>query len=327
MQICRLPIEEAVGHIASYNVVDAHGRRVLRKGTRITKAHVEPLRSVGQDAIDVAVLAAGDLNEEVAAAQLAQALQTPALEIHPGAGGRVNLYAAALGVVYVAEERLFALNELSGVTLATVAQHAVVQTLKQQVATVKILPFAIAQSVIQEAVMLIDELPPLIDLRPIQRKTVSLLIVGQPAAHAKLRAQFERAVMQRLALLGSTLYQVETVAHDEAVVAQAAAALLAPADMLIVAGQTSINDADALVLNGLRRAGACIEHFGAPVDPGNLLALAYTASAEAKPILCAPGCIRSPAKNVVDLVLPRLLVGERLRRRDIARLGLGGVLG
>ncbi|MEZ4661435.1 MAG: hypothetical protein R2911_28120 [Caldilineaceae bacterium] len=226
--------------------------------------------------------------------------------------------------MYVAEERLFALNELPGVTLATVSQHTVVQTLKQQIATVKILPFAIAQSVIEEAVALIDQFPPLIDLRPMQRKTVSLLIVGQPAAHAKLRAQFERAVMQRLELLGSALHQVETVAHDEMTVANAAAALLAQADMLIVAGQTSINDADALVLNGLRQAGACIEHFGAPVDPGNLLALAY---ADSKPILCAPGCIRSPAKNVVDLVLPRLLVGERLTRRDIARLGLGGVLG
>lgn len=324
MHICRLPIEEAVGHIASYNVVDASGRRVLRKGTRVTQAHLEWLRKIGQCAIDVAVLAADDLDEEVAALQLAKALQTPALEMHPGVGGRVNLYAAALGVVYVADERLFALNELPGVTLATVAQHAVVQTIKQQVATVKILPFAIAQSVIKEAVMLIEQSPPLIDLRPVKLKTVSLLIVGQPAAHAKLRAQFERAVMQRLELLGSTLHQVETVAHDEATVANAASALLAQGDMLIVAGQTSINDADALVLNGLRQAGAYIEHFGAPVDPGNLLALAYVGS---KPILCAPGCIRSPAKNVVDLVLPRLLVGERLTRRDIARLGLGGVLG
>lgn len=324
MHICRLPIEEAVGHIASYNVVDANGRRLLRKGTRVTQAHLEWLRKIGQCAIDVAVLAADDLDEEVAALQLAKALQTPALEMHPGVGGRVNLYAAALGVVYVADERLFALNELPGVTLATVAQHAVVQTIKQQVATVKILPFAIAQSVIKEAVMLIEQSPPLIDLRPVKLKAVSLLIVGQPAAHAKLRAQFERAVMQRLELLGSTLHQVETVAHDEATVANAASALLAQGDMLIVAGQTSINDADALVLNGLRQAGAYIEHFGAPVDPGNLLALAYVGS---KPILCAPGCIRSPAKNVVDLVLPRLLVGERLTRRDIARLGLGGVLG
>lgn len=324
MQICRLPIEEAIGHIASYNVVDENGRRVLRKGTRVAAAHLKPLRTIGHHAIDVAVLAPGDLDEEAAAAQLAEALRTPELDVRPGVGGRVNLHATALGVLYMAEERLVALNELPGVTLATAAQYTVVQTVKQQVATVKILPFAIAQTILNQALALIKESPPLIDLHPVQFTTVSLMIVGQPAAHAKLRAQFERAVVQRLELLGSTLHQVECVAHDEAAVAAAAARLIARADMLLVAGQTSINDADSLVLNGLRQAGAYVEHFGAPVDPGNLLALAYV---DGKPILCAPGCIRSPARNVVDLVLPRLLVGEELKRRDIARLGLGGVLG
>ncbi|MEZ4661434.1 MAG: hypothetical protein R2911_28115 [Caldilineaceae bacterium] len=93
MHISRLPIEEAVGHIASYNVVDATGRRVLRKGTRVTRAHVEPLRKIGQCTIDVAVLDADDLDEEAAAARLAQALQNSALQIHPGIGGRVNLHA------------------------------------------------------------------------------------------------------------------------------------------------------------------------------------------------------------------------------------------
>ena len=236
----------------------------------------------------------------------------------------MNLHATMAGVAYIAEERLVALNELPGVTLATVAQYMVVQTADQQVATVKILPFAIAHAILDQALALIEPSPPLIDVRTVQMQKVSLLIVGQPAAHTKLRAQFERAVTQRLAILGSMLHRVATVVHDEIYVANAARHLLSQTDMLIVAGQTSINDTDALVLNGLRQAGAYVEHFGAPVDPGNLLALAY---AEGRPILCAPGCIRSPAKNVVDLVLPRLLVGERLNRRDIARLGLGGVLG
>jgi molybdenum cofactor cytidylyltransferase len=43
-------------------------------------------------------------------------------------------------------------------------------------------------------------------------------------------------------------------------------------------------------------------------------------------ILGAPGCARSSKPNVVDLVLPRLLAGERLSRADIAALGHGGLL-
>ncbi|MGH9368669.1 MAG: hypothetical protein ACRD3M_13455, partial [Thermoanaerobaculia bacterium] len=40
----------------------------------------------------------------------------------------------------------------------------------------------------------------------------------------------------------------------------------------------------------------------------------------------APGCARSRKVNVVDWVLPRLLAGERLTRRDLAAMGAGGLL-
>jgi molybdenum cofactor cytidylyltransferase len=66
-----------------------------------------------------------------------------------------------------------------------------------------------------------------------------------------------------------------------------------------------------------------VESVGAPVDPGNLLMLAYL---NGVPVVGAPGCARSRKTNIVDWVLPRLLVGDRLRRRDIIELGHGGLL-
>ena len=71
------------------------------------------------------------------------------------------------------------------------------------------------------------------------------------------------------------------------------------------------------------RAGGEVECYGAPVDPGNLLLVAYRG---AVPILGAPGCARSPKTNIVDLVLPRLLVGDRVTAADVAALGHGGLL-
>lgn len=94
-------------------------------------------------------------------------------------------------------------------------------------------------------------------------------------------------------------------------------------DLLILAGETAIMDRHDVAPRAIERAGGEVECYGAPVDPGNLLLVAYRG---AVPILGAPGCARSPKTNIVDLVLPRLLVGDRVTAADVAALGHGGLL-
>jgi molybdopterin biosynthesis enzyme len=149
------------------------------------------------------------------------------------------------------------------------------------------------------------------------------MLVGDPAVHGKLRDSFEPPTRTRLGRLGSELVAVEGVTQDEDAIAAAATRLARASDLLIVAGQTSVMDEDDTTLRALRQAGAGLTLSGAPVEPGNLLALAYLPDT---PVLCAPGCAKGLKRNVMDLVLPRLLLGDRLERRDIAALGLGGFL-
>jgi len=54
-----------------------------------------------------------------------------------------------------------------------------------------------------------------------------------------------------------------------------------------------------------------------------LLLLAYRGDV---PIIGAPGCVKSRETNVVDLILPRLMIGERVTRADVAELAEGGLL-
>ena len=94
-------------------------------------------------------------------------------------------------------------------------------------------------------------------------------------------------------------------------------------DLILFAGETAIMDRHDITPRAVERAGGRVESVGAPVDPGNLLMLAYL---EEVPILGAPGCARSRKTNVVDWVLPRLLAGDRLTREHIIALGAGGLL-
>ena len=326
MRFKEVVVSDAVGHILLRNVADAGGHRILKKGVVLTAEHADRLAGAGCAAVEVAILEEDDIHEDEAARLLAEAMQTRELELTLSAGGRVNLRATVDGLLEVDAGRLLEFNMLPGIALATRRQHTVVgpNQATDNVATLKIVPYAIHRADLDRALALASARPGLIDVRAFQpgRQAV-LLLVGEPAVHAKLRQSFEAPTRTRLEGLGAVLSSVEAVDHEERAIARAAGRLAETADLLIIAGQTSVMDEEDRTLRGLRQAGAEVVLSGAPVEPGNLLALA---NLPGTPVLIAPGCARGLRRNVVDLVLPRLLLGDHLDRREIAALGLGGFL-
>lgn len=322
MRIERVGVDEGAGHVLVHNVLDDDGKKRVAKGTLLAPEDLETLRALGHTEIEVARLEPGDIREDEAARRIAAALLAGAsgLEGTRAVGGRVNIHAVRAGVLHVSEPRLNALNALPGVTLATRPQHAVATPDARRVATLKIIPYAIPEEVVERAR---DAAAGLLRLAPLRPQRVALLVTAASGAAERLTRQFEAPTRARLERLGATLESVESVAPEEAAIADAARRLLDTHDALIVAGQTSIMDETDLTPRALAAAGAEIALHGAPVEPGNLLALAYR---DEQWILGAPGCARSPSTNVVDLVLPRLLAGERLGPEAIAAFGLGGLL-
>ncbi len=319
-------VSDAEGTILRHNVADAGGKRVLRKGILLTGEDLALLAGAGIDTVEVAILEQDDVHEDEAARALAAAMETDELELAPSAGGRVNLRATADGLLEVDAERLLAFNMLPGIALATRQQHMVVgpNQASDNVATMKIVPYAVQRSDLNRALELASARPGMIEVRAFQPgRRAALLLIGEPAVHEKLRDSFEAPTQTRLEGLGAVLAVVEGVEQDEGAIAQAAARIAADVDLLIIAGQTSVMNEEDSTLRALRRAGAELTLSGAPVEPGNLLALAYLPGT---PVLCAPGCARGLRRNVMDVVLPRLLLGDRLDRHEVAALGLGGFL-
>jgi molybdenum cofactor cytidylyltransferase len=159
-------------------------------------------------------------------------------------------------------------------------------------------------------------------------RTVGLIVSGSASARERVMQGLETPLRTRVESLGSTLGPIDFVPlEDEADEAALAAALRRQVDsgagLVILAGETAIVDRHDIAPRAIARAGGEVAGFGAPVDPGNLLLVGYLGPTA---ILGAPGCARSSKPNVVDLVLPRLLAGERLSRDDIAALGHGGLL-
>ena len=326
MKLEERAVADALGTILLHNVMDDAAKRVMRKGTRLTKEHLAKLNGIGRERIQVAVLGPDDVPEDEAARLLAEALLTAEIDLSRPAGGRINLQATVDGLLEVNEASLLELNTLPGFALATRRQHTVVGPNQDtdNIATLKIVPFAVERRHLERALALAAAEPPVMQVRHFEPgRQVAMLFVADEAVHEKLRGEYLPPTLARLARLRADLVATEDVVQDEEAIAAAAARLAEQADLLIIAGQTSIMDEDDTTLRALRAAGAGGTVSGAPVEPGNLLALAYF---PATPVMCAPGCAKGLKRNIVDIVLPRLLLGDRLGRPEIATLGLGGFL-
>ncbi|HVS12312.1 MAG TPA: molybdopterin-binding protein [Thermoanaerobaculia bacterium] len=327
MRFGPVPVSSAAGGILGHNVFSAEGRRLLRKGSVLAAADVELLRSLGRELVYVAELEPGDVGEDEAAARIADACCSASLRRSGPATGRVNLHARERGVVRVAVEALAELNRLEGVTLATLRDRSVADGGKM-VATLKILPYALPDEVVARAERLGRERGPLVELAPLPARRVGLVVSGSEGSQEKTTASFASALARRLERLGSRLVRTDfVVSAEDSAPTDLAAALRAHVDagveLVVLAGETAIQDRDDLACRALEQAGGEVVCFGAPVDPGNLLMIGRLDGA---PVLGAPGCARSPKRNIVDLVLPRLLIGEQVTREDVVALAHGGLL-
>ncbi|HSR33658.1 MAG TPA: molybdopterin-binding protein [Anaerolineae bacterium] len=330
MRLEERAVPDAFGTILMHNVADTEGKRTLKKGIRLTQDDLDQLAEMGYATVEVAVLDADDVHEDEAAVALAEAMQTEQMSFSRPTGGRVNLRCTMDGLLEVDAERLLEVNLLPGFALATRRHHTVVGPNQEtdNLATLKIVPYAVSRADMDRALELASARPGIVEIRPFQPdRRVAMLFVAEPAAQDRTRDQYLPPTQARLERLGAKVVATEAVPQDESAIAQAAASLVEKVDVLIIAGQTSVIHEDDTTLRALRQAGAETTLSGAPVEPGNLLALAYfPGTPTGTPAMCAPGCAKGPKRNVVDLVLPRLLLGDRLERRDIAALGLGGFL-
>jgi molybdenum cofactor cytidylyltransferase len=321
----RVSLERAEGHILGHNVSHA-GRRTLKKGRRLGQAELAEIAGTGISSVYVAELEPTDVPEDTAAKRIGEALAERAGLLPRAAhGGRVSLLAGARGVVSVQSELLLSLNLLSGVTLATVPSHSVCLA-RQTLATLKVIPFALPEATVARAEQLAAG--GVLSFRALTPRRVCVLVSGSEGRRERLLAAYRPPLEQRLAGLGTHAVSFEYLALTAEPEASLAAAIVQQLDsgvqLLIIVGETATMDVDDVAPQAIRRAAGEVLVVGAPVFPGNLLLLGYRGGAA---ILGAPGCVRSRARNVVDLLLPRLLVGERLGQREVAELGHGGLLG
>lgn len=288
----------------------------------MSEEDVRLLETEGMGQVWVTELEEGEVGEDQAVMAVATEMGCGALEIRLAAGGRANLIATEDCCVLVDDELLKQINCTSSIVIATLSNLAFAKA-GQRIATVKSAPFAVAQAQLEAVLMILRERGPILQARPIRNPSIAVLYTD-PLSGERARQLFENIMRQRLDRFGVTANYVLATVEDEPAVARALQHLLRPKPtVLLVASTTAPAGPEDVIGRAIVQIGSHLERFLAPVEPGNLLLLAYK---DDIPIVSAPGCFRSAKPNVVDLILPPMLARYRVSGWEVACLGHGGLL-
>jgi molybdenum cofactor cytidylyltransferase len=311
---------DAIGGVTVHTL--RQGSLVLKKGTTVGAAEVEALTRAGVREIVVVRLEDGDVSEDVAAASIAEAVAGEGVNFERAFTGRANLFAAKAGVLVVDRDKVDSINNVDeAITFATLAAFKPVVE-GEMIATVKLIPFGVEAKWRDAAVAAATG--GALRIAPYVIKRVGIVSTLLPGLAPKVVDKTLRVTAERLAPAGATIIAERRVPHDETALAAAIQQLLGlGVELVIVFGASAIADRRDVIPAAIEHVGGAIEHFGMPVDPGNLLLIG---NARGVPVLGAPGCARSPVENGFDWVLMRLLAGLKVSRADLTGMGVGGLL-
>jgi molybdenum cofactor cytidylyltransferase len=322
MRFGEVPVAEAEGAILAHSL--KLGTTALKKGRVLSRADIDVIASSGLTVITVARLDPGDVSENDAAHRVAAAALGPGIAAAAPFTGRVNLHAEARGLLVFDRDRLDRLNLVDeAITFGTLPSFAIVEP-RQMVATVKIIPFAAPEAAVKECVRTAIAEGSLLRVAPFRALSVGLVQTRLPGLKESILDKTRQVTEGRLAALGCRLVFEHRCAHAIADLAKLIGdAMAREIDLLLIHGASAIVDRRDVIPAAIVAAGGRIDHFGMPVDPGNLLLLGHVGE---RAVLGLPGCARSPKVNGFDWVLERLVAGLPVGAAEIMRMGSGGLL-
>lgn len=321
----KVKVEEAIGLALAHDVTKVvpgvSKGPGFRKGHVLRQEDIPELLKLGKEHVYVLELREGELHEEEAAQRISQAIGGRGIGFSEPSEGRVNLKAQIFGLLKVNKELLRRINSIGDIVVSTLHNLTVCQP-GTTVAGTRIIPLTIDEAIVKRVEELCQQNGRVVEVLPFQRRKVGTIITGNEVFKGRIEDGFGPIVRRKVEQLGSVLEHKVIVPDDADVIARAIKELICRGtEVVIVCGGLSV-DPDDVTVEGVRRAGAQIISYGAPVLPGSMFLYAVCQDI---PILGAPACVLHSPTTILDLVLPRVLAGDRLSKEDLIDLGHGGL--
>ncbi len=325
MQVQLLPLEDAVGKVLSHDITKIIRGEfkgpAFKKGHVITAEDVPELLKLGKERVYVLKLDADDVHEDEAGIRLGRAAAGQGVTCSAPKESRVNLFADIPGLLKVNVPALEEINDLPEVILSTLPNNTPVEA-GEMLAGTKVIPLVVKDDVVKAAEEICAKHGGVIRVVPFRPMDAGIIVTGNEVYHGRIKDSFGPVLKQKVESLGSRILAIEYAPDDAQVIARLINGMITGgARLVLVSGGMSV-DPDDVTPQGIRLSGASIEKYGSPILPGAMFMLAYRGNV---PVLGVPACGMYFRITVLDLVLPRLLAGDRLTRRDIVALAHGGL--
>ncbi len=316
---------DAVGHILCHDltriVKDEFKGTAFRKGHIIEEKDIELLLNIGKEQLYVWENDENMMHENDAALILANICQNENMTLSEVKEGKIEIFADISGVFKVNTDKLMALNMEDELMIAT--RHGNYHVKKGDIlAGTRVIPLVIDKKKLEKAQEIANG-EKIFEILPYKSFKLGIVTTGNEVFSGRIKDTFTPVVRSKFD--GFDVSEIGHIICDDnrENITNAINKLRENgANLIICTGGMSV-DPDDVTPSAIKNSGANIVSYGAPALPGAMLLLGYFE--DNSPILGLPGCVMYANATIFDLILPRILAGEILEKRDLASYGHGGL--
>ncbi len=320
----KIKVQDAVGMVLCHDITkivpNEFKGRAFKKGHIIKAEDIPELLKLGKEHIYILKLEEGQIHEDEAALRLAKAGAKKGVILTEPKEGKVNLIAEYDGLLKVKQDLLRKINSIENIMFATAHNNRPVKK-GETIAGTRIIPLIINE----EPLKYIEELcrkETLVEVKPYKTYKVGVVTTGNEVYYGRIKDGFGSTLTDKLTPYGSKIIgQIIVPDSKEEIKAAVEKLITQGAEIILTTGGMSV-DPDDITPSAIKQMGVNIISYGAPVLPGAMFLMGYLDNI---PIMGLPGCVMYAKTTIFDLILPRVLGGERITKDDLVGLGHGGL--
>ncbi len=323
--IKKIRVEDAIGKRLGHDltkIVPGKFKGVgFKRGHIIREEDIPELLKMGKSHIYIIELEEGEIHEEEAARRIGVAISGDNLELTEPKEGKVSIRTKISGLLKINPEILELINSIEEISIATLHNNYPCEE-GRVVAGIRIIPLFIEEEKIKRIEDICKEHGNLINILPFKKKRVGIIVTGTEIFNGLIEDRSADVVEGKVKKYGSYCIDRIVIPDDINLIRDSIWKLKGNgSQVIILTGGMSV-DPDDVTKEGIKASGARIISYGAPVHPGSMFLYALL---DDIPILGLPACVVHDRTTIFDLMLPRILSDDIIKKEDIIKLGHGGL--